>query len=268
MTNQNLAPEVAPSQNANARENRDSSENNSAKTWAIRFALIGSAVFWLALVASSWAEAADSQKDEYSFKWLDPEKKIYVLQNRKYLKANRPMLSVLGGPGLSNPYRTSYTVEPRISFYLSEQWGLEVTYGKTFNSENNTYQALKQASGTGVLPVVREINSQYGASVHWVPWYAKINVFNQILYFDWYFSGGAGTVQTTAFTSSGTTTSQQSQDFFALFAGTGHQYFLSDSLTFRLDFSGAFYQAPVFGNSGDKTWFSNFNFAIGLGFRI
>ena len=27
--------------------------------------------------------------DEYNFNWLDPEKKIYVLQNRKYLKANR-----------------------------------------------------------------------------------------------------------------------------------------------------------------------------------
>ena len=36
----------------------------------------------------------NSSDEEYNFKWLDPDKKVYVLQNRKYRKALRPFFSV------------------------------------------------------------------------------------------------------------------------------------------------------------------------------
>jgi len=76
---------------------------------------------WLAFeagtwVASTWVEASESNgefdstarssdsrskgssdDDEYNFNWLDPEKKIYVLQNRKFLKGGHVLLSVTGG---------------------------------------------------------------------------------------------------------------------------------------------------------------------------
>jgi outer membrane beta-barrel protein len=272
------------------------------KEWGLKIGVILLAMIWLSIVAASWADAAEAgsahegpsydttayrghrepagevdrapassqnSDDEYNFNWLDPEKKIYVLQNRRYLKANRVMLSGMVGPGFSNPYRTSYNFDPRVTYYFNESWGIEGFYTFTTNSENNTYEALKQAA-PNTLPVVREVRSQYGAVVQWVPWYAKINVFNKILYFDWYFTGGAGNVHAAldqrAHANDAPT--YVNQDLFSFYAGTGHLYHLSDNLLVRLDFTSAVYRAPVFGTTGDSSWYSNLNFGIGLGFRL
>jgi outer membrane beta-barrel protein len=257
----------------------------------VKLGLLALAVFWLAIVAASWAEAeADASEssvqrspaatapstaaddDEYSFNWLDPDKKIYVLQNRRYLKANHALLSVLIGPGLSNSYRNAFNVEPRLAYYFSEAWGVEFFYTNTFNQPNATVSALQRATST-TLAVVREIHSELGAMVHYVPWYAKINVFNKILYFDWYLAAGAGTVHS-ILTDSGSSSSpatgvaKLTQDSGSFFLGTGHQFHLSENVVFRLDFTGAFYNAQIDTTNGDKTWYSNFNFGVGLGLRL
>ena len=54
----------------------------------------------------------------------------------------------------------------------------------------------------------------------------------------------------------------------AIFAGTSQQFFLSQNWSVRLDMLGAFYNATYKNNSGDKTWFSNFQFGAGLGYRL
>jgi outer membrane beta-barrel protein len=243
----------------------------------LKILLVLLAILWLAMLAMTWAEAAKADSDarpddEYSFNWLDPEKKIYVLQNRRYLKANHFLLSVMGGPGLSNPYRTVLNLEPRVAYYFSEAFGVEGFYTIVFNSPNNTVVALQTATAT-TLPVVREIRSQAGGLAHWVPWYAKINVFNKILYFDWYFAGGAGAVGWSAGYSGSvnprdSTTTDNPINKFAVFAATGQQFHLNESLTVRLDFMGAFYTAPIVGTAGDTAWYSNYNFGIGFGIRL
>ncbi len=262
------------------------------KRWKSRFLLgccgILFAALWLVLIAASWSQADDTDSlgsglsgaptparasaadDEYDFSWLDPEKKIYVLQNRKYQKSQRVLLSVMGGPGLSNSYRNTLNVDPRMAYYFNENFGFEAFYTKTFNSENNSFKALTRAVGSGVIPVVREIRSQYGALLHWAPWYAKINMFNQILYFDWYFAAGAGSIQSAVDTrrNGNATANYVNKELFALFLGTGQQFHLSREWVVRLDFTGAFYQAPIYGLDGEKTWFSNFNFGLGIGYRF
>lgn len=252
--------------------------------------LVLGAVLWLSLIAASWADAAEtsepeadrspaaaqaaaSEGDEYNFNWLDPEKKIYVLQNRRYLKAGRPMLSLMGGLGFSNPYRSSLNADARAAYYLSEAWGLEAFYAYTRNTTNSTFEAL-QGTGTNARPVIREITGQYGLLAHWVPWYAKINVFNKILYFDWYFSGGAGGVSYTMFNSSAdgvaanVVTSGVVRNDFAFFLGTGHVYHLTERFTARLDFTSSIYKAELFGTGGGATWYSNLNFGAGFGIRL
>jgi outer membrane beta-barrel protein len=214
--------------------------------------------------------SAPSGDDEYNFNWLDPEKKIYVLQNRRYVKAKRLMLSVMGGPGFSAPYRSTFNLDPRMAYYFTESWGVEVFFRQTFNFENNTFAALQQASGSSVIPVVRELRSSYGGMVHWVPWYAKINVFNKILYFDWYFGAGVGGIRAAIDKRANALAPANyvSQDLIAGFVSTGHQYSISHHVLVRLDVTAAYYRAPVFGDTGDNATYSNYDFGVGIGFRL
>jgi outer membrane beta-barrel protein len=228
--------------------------------------LVFIALFWMAMIAASWADAAE---EEYSFNWLDPDKKIYVLQNRKFEKAKHPLLSVLGGVGISNPYRGSFLVNPRLAFYFTETLGLEGFYTLSSNTENSTYAGLKLAS-PNALPVVREVRSQYGALLHWAPWYAKINVFNSILYFDWYFTLGGGMLnaQLDKRTNSTSAPTYVTQNLTALYLGTGHLFHLNRYLDFRIDYTSSIFKAPNNGDSGVESLYSNQDFSLGLGLKI
>jgi len=248
-------------------------ESRTLKNWLMRLFWIAGAGLWLTLMAGTWSRAeaaeASTEDDSYNFSWLDPDKKISVLQNRRYTKAGRMVVSVLGGGGWSNPYRQVLFAEPRVALYFSEALGVELFYSKAFNSANTTYRALEAAAPT-TLPLLREIRGQMGGLLHWVPWYAKINVFNRILYFDWGFQLGAGRLDAVLLdrASTGDPFTETSDDQFAIFAGTSQQYFLSHRWTVRLDVLGAFYNAKYQKSSEEKTWFSNYQFGAGLGFRL
>ena len=211
----------------------------------------------------------NNSDDEYSFNWLDTDKKIYVLQNRKFLKAGRVLLSAMGGVGFSNPYRSTYNVDPRFTYYLSESFGVEVFYTFTSNSPNNTFQALASSNGASI-PSVREIHGQYGGDIQYIPWYAKINVFNTILHFDWYFNAGVGQIQSfvATQTSFSAPPSLVQQDLTGLFLSTGHLYHLNTWFDVRIDVTGAFYSAPIKGLAGDTSWYSNYNFGVGVGLKL
>lgn len=248
--------------NCNQSDRKDS-PNQSLQKSALRI------VFLLFVGTLVQATSVLAEEQEYNFNWLDPDKKIYVLQNRRYEKSGKIMISALVGPGLSNPFRDVVSIEPRIAYYLNETWGVEVFYGMQSYKANNTEKAVRAASPTS-FPLVRETKSQFGALVHYVPWYAKINVFNQILYFDWYFSGGLGQLAT-ELVEKDTTASAETRTAKSLtgfFIGTGHQYHLSKMFTVRLDLTAAFYQAPLLGTSGASTLFSNYTFGAGLGVRL
>src|SRR4051812_8420795 len=105
----------------------------------------------LALLSGKVAQAADeasyrsrspAASDEYNFSWLDPDKKIYVLQNRRYTKAGRALLSGMLNTSIAQPYRNSYGIDARAAYYFSEMWGLEAFYGLFSNSQNSTDEAL------------------------------------------------------------------------------------------------------------------------------
>lgn len=229
----------------------------------------------LALFASA---SLASDDDDYNFSWLDPEKKIYVLQNRKYRKADGPHLYLMGGLSGEN-YRQAYQVQPRAAFWFNEDFGLEVFYTARFNVQNNSYRALDQSINSGGVvnsPYIREIKSQIGVLFNWAPWYAKINVFNSILYFDWYFSFGVGTMNTEI----GPKTkddpvagpSWKTESLFAVYLGTGHLFHVSEKFMIRLEALGHFYSAPIFGGlpgaPTDSAIFSNLTYNIGVGLRL
>ena len=108
----------------------------------VKLLLVLMAALWLSVVAASWSEAAEDPENEYNFSWLDPDKKVSVLQNRKYRKANRPMITLGLGFANSNAYRKSYVIDPRLAYYFNESWGIEIFYSMFSNKENDTAKAL------------------------------------------------------------------------------------------------------------------------------
>ncbi len=236
------------------------------------FAIVVGFSILCGIVAPAFAAEDDN---EYNFSWLDPDKKIYVLQNRKYRKAKRVHLSLMGGSGIAETYRQTWQVEPRIGTWFNEDFGIEGFYSIRFNSPNNSYRALTNAIGTGgVSPLIREKNSLYGLLFNWAPWYAKINVFNTILYFDWYFSLGGGGVSSSVGkrTKAEDPNSWKEETLFAAFLGTGQMFHLSESVDMRLEFMGHFYSADIYGGSAttgaQTSIYSNFTVNLGIGVKL
>lgn len=223
---------------------------------------------WLIVMGSLGLSARARAADEYDFSWLDPDKKIYVLQNRKFTKANKPTVSISGIYGLTQIYRDVWGFEPRVGYYFSEAWGLEFFYTSFSSRPNTNDRVLKDASSQ--IPVSVDLKSQIGVALHWVPWYSKLNFFNQILYFDWSIVVGAGKIS--ADVDRNTTVGGASdivvKEYTAFYVGTTQQYHISRNWFARLDVMGAIYQRELFGDSGEKTWFSNFNAGLGLGYRF
>ncbi|MBI2606851.1 MAG: outer membrane beta-barrel domain-containing protein [Deltaproteobacteria bacterium] len=217
--------------------------------------------------APAAAPARDDVSDnEYNFSWLDPDKKVYVLQNRKYRKARKFGIFLSGGVNLTNPFKTEFAGLPRAAFWFSEQIGIELFYARLSNSDNDTFSALKKVSASA-LPFVREHRDYYGAVLSWVPWYSKLNFFNRILYFDWSLNGGVGQVKTAVDQNNKAAgpVNYQEEAFTAFFFGTAQNFFLSRDWSVRLDLVGMAYRAKGADNATLRT-FTNFDFTAGVGY--
>lgn len=220
------------------------------------------------------AESRSDSDDEYNFSWLDPDKKVYVLQNRKYRKARKVAISLFGGAAFGETYRQVYAVQPRIGTWFNEDFGVEAFFSQRFHSVNNAYRSLNAAVGTGTSPLIREIKSQFGILFNWAPWYAKINVFNTVLYFDWIFSLGLGSMQTEfgEKTKAELPTTWREQNLFAVYAGTGQIFHLTEVVDIRLDVLGHFYSADVFGATAatplSSSIFSGLTTSLGIGVKL
>jgi outer membrane beta-barrel protein len=220
-------------------------------------------------------QKSDADKDDYDFSWLDPEKKIYVVQNRKYTKAQKIELALNGGIGIGEPYRKRRIVMPRIFYYFNEHFGASFMAGFAKNAENNNLSQLRLV--TKVIPAVRDINSFYGASVVWLPWYGKINMFNQILYLDWHFEIGVGQVTSEIdLNTSSTGNPNLNQSTYTSFHyGTGMKFFITRNIAARLDYLAVNYKAPIgidgsltSGNGATQDTYDNHFLTLGMSYTF
>ena len=74
------------------------------------------------------------EKSTYSFSWLDSDKEVYVLQNRRFSKQGRMHLNAGYGMTLSGAFVDATSIQGKVGFFLTEEIGLEVMYAK--NEEN------------------------------------------------------------------------------------------------------------------------------------
>jgi outer membrane beta-barrel protein len=188
--------------------------------------------------------SVDSERDEYDFSWLDPDKKIYVVQNRKFTKAGHFELATSYGVGMGETYRTQRQWNGRGTFYFNEHWGLTGFFFNNYNSENETMAQLKNVSS--VIPSVRDTDQYYGVSVMWLPFYGKVNLFNQIFYIDWHFEVGVGSAKTEIDLNQRTSGAANIQfaNFQAFHWGSGWKFFINRHWGARLDFLATYYKAP------------------------
>lgn len=201
-------------------------------------------VLMLLTLITSVVSYAD-EKSLYNFSWLDNDKEIYVLQNRKFRKDGNFYIGATAAYNLSQDFLDAYGGTFRAGYFFTEDWGVEFLYGKNTSSENDTAKGVKEQ---GTVPFYRKIDSFMGAMVMWSPFYSKINTFNQIFYFDWMFGLGAGTITTqdnrnkfdTASTSQNELTDESTVG--ALW-NTGFRFYINEGWSLRLDLTGQVYKA-------------------------
>lgn len=128
------------------------------------------------------------EKSLYDFLWLDPDKKVYVLQNKLYKKEHTFYLDAGYINNFTSKFQTTSGFTGRAGYYIHEEWALEGFYNSYSNSNNDDYRNIRVINAQE--PFIRKLNNTYGANLVYSPFYGKINTFNQIFYFDWSFGVG------------------------------------------------------------------------------
>lgn len=212
------------------------------------------------------------EKSLYNFSWLDDDKEVYVLQNRKFRKVGDLYIGGTAAYNLSQDFLDVYGGTLRAGYFFVEDWGLEFVYGKNSNKENDTAKGVKEQ---GTVPYYRQIDSFMGAMLMWSPFYSKINTFNKIFYFDWMFGVGVGSFNTKDNRNKFDTTALNQDDLTSeskvgALWNTGFRFYLNESWSVRLDLTGQSYNAEKTkrtGNTGPTSKSSKLynNYDVGLG---
>ncbi len=147
---------------------------------------------WILVALALSIKTYASEKDLYDFMWLDPDKKVYVLQNKVHKKDKSIYFNLGYGTGLSSTFQDTSMLHANTGYYITEEWAIEGLYTKYSNSDNDNFTNIKKVNG--VVPFLRRPLSNYGVIGKWSPFYGKINTFNKIFYFDWSFGAGLGKI--------------------------------------------------------------------------
>ncbi len=218
-----------------------------------------------------------SEKSLYEFSWLDKDKEIYVLQNRKFRKDGRFYIGGTGVKTVSGVFIDSYGASLRAGYFFNEDWGFELAYGKNSGSENDTAKGVREQAAS--VPYFRKIDSYMGGMLMWSPFYSKINTFNKIFYFDWMLGAGLSSINTQDNRNKfvvGSTSQNDLTNENALGGiwSTGFRFYITNSWSLRMDLTGLHYTAEKSRKAGtgpvtkDSQIFSNYDIGLGLNYTF
>lgn len=213
-----------------------------------------------------------AEKDIYEFSWLDPDKEVYVLQNRKFRKAERLYINAGAGITTSGAFVDSTTIQGRAGLFVTEGFGVEGLYAKNSGKENATAASVRSTIGGQSVPFRRIVENYWGVMATWSPFYSKTNTFNSIVYMDWIF--GVGYAQLTEKNNkldfSGDATLRDiptKESHSGLIWEAGLMFYLSQNFTLRTDLTTIHYSAANVKTSGNSLK-SNFDATVSLGFTF
>jgi len=216
-----------------------------------------------------------AEDDVYTFSWLDKDKEIYVLQNRKYRKDDRLHINLGYGLLTSGAFVDATTIQLRAGYFFHENWGIEFVYGKTSGEENSAARSVRSDGvNAGTTPFRRIVDSYIGGMVMWSPFYSKINTFNKIIYVDWLLGLGFSSLDETnnlpEFKTGQFSTVAESHT--ALMWDAGMKVYLSKHFELRIDLTVQHFRAPRatrgIGEVGEKIWNSNWDLAGSIGYTF
>jgi outer membrane beta-barrel protein len=215
-----------------------------------------------------------AEKDIYEFSWLDPDKEVYVLQNRKFRKAERLYVNAGGGITTSGAFVDSTSIQGRAGFFMTEGFGVEGIFAKNSGKENATAAGVRSSTGGSATPFRRIVDNYWGVMATWSPFYSKTNTFNSIVYMDWIF--GVGYAQLTeknnkldfsldAIIAASHTPTTESHS--GLIWEAGLMFYLNQNFTLRTDLTAIHYSATNVKTAGSSLK-SNFDATVSLGFTF
>ena len=221
-------------------------------------------------VSISYSFAYESSM--YDFSWLDQDKEVYVLQNRKFRKANNVYVGGTIGRSVSGAFIDSTEINLLGGFFFSENWGLEFSYTNAEGTTNKTSDAVKAQAA---VPFFRKIDTSMNAMLVWSPFYSKINTFNKIFYYDWMFGAGissATTLDNRKEFSSGSDSSELTTESISGIAWmTAIRFYISPSWSTRIDFRANHFNADTAINGETDTetqWVNYYNINVGLNYTF
>lgn len=213
-----------------------------------------------------------SEKSLYEFSWLDKDKEIYVLQNRKFRKVNKFYVSANGVKTVSGAFIDSYGATLRAGYFFTENWGIEAVYGKNSGEKNNTAKGVEDQDSYAFY---RKVDSYMGAMLMWSPFYSKINTFNKVFYYDWLFGLGLASMNTVDNRKEfeiPTSSTETTESLFGITWNTGLRFYVNDHWSIRFDFTGLHAKpkkTTVDGNElKTNSLFSNYDMSIGLNYAF
>lgn len=186
------------------------------------------------------------EKSLYDFLWLDPDKKVYVLQNKIY-KKEKTFYGDLGYlSNFTSKFQDTRGVAGRVGYFFDEDWGVELYYNQYMNSDNEDWRNVRKINSAD--PFVRRFKNTMGAMAIWSPFYGKINTFNQIFYLDWQFGLGLGKIS--AESNKSTVANQtldsvyESESYTAVVWKTQLKFHLKENIHLGVEWMQHHYSAP------------------------
>ncbi|MCO4794951.1 MAG: outer membrane beta-barrel domain-containing protein [Bacteriovoracaceae bacterium] len=227
---------------------------------------------FLALVFLAPTLVQASEDSLYDFLWLDPDKKVYVLQNKVYKKKGTGYVNAGYVMSQTPDFFDSTGWHLSTGWYFHEEWAIEGYFNTYSNKTNTTYENLKNVNGA--IPFSRQFNKTYGLMAVWSPFYGKINTFNKIFYFDW--SIGAGVAKIDAESNSTTAAIPSAADTYkkesytGAILKTGLRFHATKRMHLDLNLHRTIYQAPgpVLNGVGPDKWWGNTDVVFSVGFSF
>jgi outer membrane beta-barrel protein len=215
-----------------------------------------------------------SEKSVYEFSWLDKDKEIYVLQNRKFRKVGKVYVGADAVKTISGAFVDAYGGNVRGGYFFSEDWGIEGVFGKSSGDKNDTAKGVEDQQSKAFY---RKVDTYFGAMAMWSPFYSKINTFNKVFYYDWMFGLGVASVKImdnrNEFASTASESLTSSNGIGAIW-NTGLRVYINESWSLRIDVTGLHVKpedSDIEDNGNTVTTsslFSNYDLGFGLNYAF